>query len=138
MRHSWLATCLALACAAGAPIAPAPGTSQAFGQVKLVPRAGLAAGHGGASYGDARLRDVEFVDYTKPGFAVVYVEEPPAPAGELAFEIRDSHVGTAIDPPHGAIGAAGRVVVRNAGPETHVVSYPAAELVQSLAPGQQL
>ena len=79
MRHSWLATCLALACAAGSPVAPAPGTSQAFGQVKLVPRAGLAAGHGGASYGDARLRDVEFVDYSRPGFAVVYVEEPPAP-----------------------------------------------------------
>jgi hypothetical protein len=107
--------------------------------VRLVPREGVTpGGHGSASYGDARLRDVEFVDYSRPGFAVVYVEQEPPPGGALAFAIRESRVGTRIEPENGAIGAGGRLIVRNEAPAAHVLSYPAAELVRRLKPGEQL
>jgi hypothetical protein len=133
-----LAACAALllAACAGAPPPPAPGRSQAWGELRLVPREGVSASSGGGSYGDRRLRDVELVDYSKPGFAVVYVEEAPAPAGELALRVRADRVGTAIEPAHGAVGAAGRIVVHNESPESHLLSYPAAGVVARLEPGE--
>jgi hypothetical protein len=107
--------------------------------VRLVPREGLTPGKAGsASYGDRRLRDVEFVDYSRPGFAVVYAEAPSPLGGDLAFAIRDSRVGTRIEPAHGAVGAGGRVIVRNESPNAQVVSYPAADLVRKVAPGESL
>jgi hypothetical protein len=139
LRYACIAAWLGLACAAGGPGAPAPGTSQARGHVRLVPREGVTpGGHGGGSYGDRRLRDVEFVDYTRPGFAVVYTEAASAPGGELAFAIQDGRVGTRIEPANGAVGAAGRVLVRNESAEAHLLSYPAANLVRNLAPGDEL
>lgn len=126
-----------LACA-GAPAPPAPGTSQAWGELRLVPREGVQPGHaGGGSYGDRRLRDVEFVDYSKPGFAVVYVEEHRAPAGELTLHLRADRIGTSIDPSYAAVGAAGRIVVQNDSPAAHLLSYPAAGVVSRLAPGER-
>jgi len=107
--------------------------------VRLVPREGVTPGGvGGGSYGDRRLRDVEFVDYTRPGFAVVYAEAASAPGGELAFTIQDWRVSTRIEPENGAVGAAGRVVVRNESADAHLVSYPAADLVRKLEPGDEL
>jgi hypothetical protein len=139
MRYACIAAWLGLACAAGGPGAPAPGTSQAWGSVRLVPREGVTpGGAGGGSYGDRRLRDVVFVDYTRPGFAVVYAEAASAPGGELAFSIQDWRVSTRIEPENGAVGAAGRVVVRNDSVDPHLVSYPAADLVRRLEPGEQL
>lgn len=141
MRYASIAACLglALACAAGGPSAPAPGTSQAFGTVRLVPREGVTpGGASGGSYGDRRLRDVEFVDYSRPGFAVAYGEAASPPAGELTFAIEDWRISTRIEPEHGAVGAAGRVVVRNDSVDPHLVSYPAADLVQTLEPGETL
>jgi hypothetical protein len=130
---------LGLACAAGGPGAPAPGTGQVSGRVRLVPREGVTPVRpGSASYGDRRLRDVEFVDYSRPGFAVVYTEADPPPAGELAFAIRESRVGTRLEPEHGAVGAGGRVIVRNEAAGAHVLSYPAADLVRRLEPGGQV
>jgi hypothetical protein len=138
MRRAHLAVLLALACA-GPPQAPAPGTSQAWGQLRLVPRDGVApARPGNASYGDRRLRDVEFVDYSRPGFAVVYVEEASPPGGELELAIRESRLGTRVEPAIGAIGASGRLVVRNESRIAHVISYPAAGAVLSLGPGERV
>ena len=109
MRYAWIAAWLGLACAAGVPGAPAPGTSQAFGHVRLVPREGVTpGGQGGGSYSDRRLRDVEFVDYTRPGFAVAYAEAASPPGGELVFAIQDWRVSTRIEPENGAVGARGR------------------------------
>jgi hypothetical protein len=127
---------LLLAACAGAPAPPAPGTSQAWGELRLVPREGVTASGGGGSYGDRSLRDVELVDYSKPGFAVVYVEEAPAPAGELALRVRADRIGTSIQPAHGAVGAAGRIVVHNESAEAHLLSYPAAGVVARLEPGE--
>ena len=139
MRHAWLATGLVVACVASGPSPPAPGMSRAWGEVRLVPREGVTpGGRGAASYGDRRLRDVEFVDYDRPGFAVVFAEAPSPPRGELSFSIRETRVGTRIEPEHGAVGSGGRVIVRNETGDTHILSYPAAELVRALAPGARL
>lgn len=135
MHRALLAAVLALACA-GVPDPPAPGTGQAWGALRLVPREGVQTGGGGA-YGDRRLRDVELVDYTRPGFAVVYVRGETPPAGRLELAIRESRIGTEIRPAEGAVGAAGRLVVRNETDTSHVVSYPAAGLVRRLAPGER-
>jgi len=135
MHRVFLVALLALACA-GVPDPPAPGTSQAWGALRLVPREGVEPGGGGGSYGDRRLRDVQLVDYTRPGFAVVYVRDDAPPAGRLELAIRESRIGTGIDPSEGAVGAAGRIAVRNETDATHVVSYPAAGVVRRLAPGE--
>jgi len=130
---------LALAGCASVPDPPAPGLCQVWGQLRLVPHEGVTPGRSGAAaYGDRRLRDVEFVDYSRPGFAVVYVAEAAAPAGELAFAIRSTRVGTRIEPTHGAVGAAGSVVVHNDSAEAHIFSYPAAGVVQAIAPGERV
>lgn len=137
-RSSLVAAALLLACA-GVPEAPAPGTSQAWGELRLVPREGVTpGGHGGGSYGDRRLRDVEFVDYSSPGFAVVYTEDERPPEGRLDVSIRSSRVGTRFEPTHGAVGASGRIVVRNQTADVHLVSYPAAGVVRTLGAGEQL
>jgi hypothetical protein len=138
MQRAWLAAVCALACA-GAPGAPdghAPGTSVAWGDLRIVPREGVhPAGGGSGSYGDRRLRDVEFVDYSRPGFAVVFVEQAQPPAAGLELAIRDSRIGTGIVPSEGVVGAAGRITVANETDTAHVVSYPAAGLVWSVEPG---
>lgn len=132
-----LAAPVALACAS-LPDPPAPGRSEAWGSLRLVPREGVTVGgHGGSAYGDRRLRDVQFVDYSHPGFAIVYVAAADPPAGELELSIRDSRVGAHIEPAEGAVGAAGRVAVRNQTGVVHVVSYPAAGRVQRIGPGEQ-
>jgi len=134
-----LLTGLLLAACASVPDPPAPGLGQVYGELRLVPHEGVTPGHGGASaYGDRRLRDVEFVDYSQPGFAVVYVAEDPAPAGEFAFTVRSTRVGTRIEPIRGAVGAAGSVVVHNDTGGVHVLSYPAAGVVRELAPGERV
>jgi hypothetical protein len=142
MHRAWLAGLCALAwgalACAGSPDAPAPGTSAAWGDLRIVPREGVhPAGGGSASYGDRRLRDVEFVDYSHPGFAVVYVEQAQPPAGRLELAIRESRIGTEIAPAEGVVGAAGHLSLANETAAAHVISYPAAGLVRSLAPGER-
>lgn len=138
MRGVWIGVVLLLACAS-APQPPAPGTAQAFGDLRLVPREGVTPGHaGGGSYGDRRMRDVEFVDYSRPGFAVVYVEEAEPPAGRVDLVVRASRLGTRLEPALAAVGAAGRVAVSNETEVAHVLSYPAAGAVQKLQPGERV
>jgi hypothetical protein len=135
VRYSLLVLLLALSCAG--PAEPLqPGTSQAWGRLRLVPHEGLdRGGAGSAAYGDRRLRDVELVDYTRPGFAVVYVTQGVVPADGLEIAIRESRLGTRVEPRLGVVGAAGDVVVTNECPAAHVISYPAAGRVLSLDPG---
>src|SRR5262245_4462678 len=84
---------LSLACASGGS-APAPGKARVFGTLRLVPHTGVEvpSSHGGGSYGSRRMRDVELVDYSTPGFAVVYVAEETAPGGSARIAIRDTRV----------------------------------------------
>ena len=127
-----------LGACASAPPAPAPGRAGAFGYVKLVPREGVPNPGGSHSYGDREFEGVSFVDYSKPGFAVVYADAP-AQAGETAaLAIRDGTTHAGFDPPHAALGAGGAITVANRSGATHVVSCPGAGLVKPLAAGESL
>ena len=127
------------ACASQAPAPPIAGTGTVWGYLRLVPREGVTPVKPGASpYADRRMADVEFVDYSKPGFAVVYVDEGRSPAGAAQLEIRTSGVRTRLDPTHAAVGAGGVLMVSNASGAAHVLSAPALQLVRRLEPGQQV
>jgi len=137
-RRAWLLSplLLALAACASGPEAAAPGTATVWGSLKLVPREGVTpAKPGSSSYGDRRMRDVEMVDYTHPGFAVVFVEAEPLPTGRVDIAIRTSRV-TRFEPAMAAAGAGASLVIENASEEAHVLSYPAAGLIRRLAPGE--
>src|SRR5262245_5670657 len=134
-----LLTGAALACATGAPAPSQPGTGTAWGFLHLVPREGVHPVKGGKSpYASQRMRDVEFVDYSKPGFAVVYLDSGPSPRGSAELLIRTTGVRTRLDPPHAAIGAGGNVVVRNTTQAAHVLSAPTLGLVNRIEPGAQV
>ena len=131
---------LALACASGGPGAEPEGEADGiFGYVRLVPREGVEpARGGGGSYGDRRLAGVRFVDYERPGFAVVYAEGQPGPEDATVLEIR-SGVSTAhIEPSLAAVGRGGRIVLHNRTADAHVVSLPARGAVHRLEAGERL
>jgi hypothetical protein len=137
----WLALLAAagLACATGTPAPPAAGTGTVWGHLRLVPREGVKPVKGGASpYADRRMSEVEFVDYSTPGFAVVHLGAGPSPAGTAQLAIRTTGVRTRLDPAHIAVGAGGKLIVRNDARSAHVLSAPAVQVVQRLEPGQEV
>ena len=130
----------ALACATAhqAP-PPGPGTGAVQGVLRLVPREGVTPVKPGASpYGNRRMADVTFVDYSKPGFAVVYVAEGASPGGTAELSIRSTGVRTRLDPAHAAVGTGGHISIRNASGAPHVLSVPGIGMLQRLDPGQQV
>jgi hypothetical protein len=132
-----LAFALALlaACASPADLAD-PGRAGLWGYLSLVPREG--AGGGGGGYGDRLLRDVELVDYTRPGFAVVYAEGGPPAAASLPLEVRGGIAGVRLEPSEAALRVGAEVTVTNRDGAGHVVSCPAAGLLRHLEPGAAL
>jgi hypothetical protein len=129
----------ALACATSQAPPPDPGTGGVQGTLRLVPRQGVTPMKpGGSAYANRRLADVTFVDYSKPGFAVVYVAEGASPGGTAELAIRSTGVRTRLDPAHAAVGAGGRIAVRNQSGAPHVLSAPGIGMLQRLDPGQQV
>jgi len=141
MRRASATLGVLLLCAcAGALPAPGPGRSGAWGYLKLVPRAGVdAVVSQPHAYGDRRLEGVEWVDYSKPGFAVVYAEgAPPAGRERTALAIQTSESGTHLVPANAVLGVGGELLVENQSGAAHVVSVPGGGVVRSLAPGESL
>lgn len=140
-RKTWALGASLLVClaCASAPSAPTPGRATLFGDLKLVPRDGvhMPASNDGA-YGDRRLRDVELVDYQRPGFAVVWLDGAPAPGTGARLTIRANEFETRLEPAWAALASGGTVTLVNASPEAHTVSCPSLGLVQRLAPGDEL
>lgn len=136
-----LSCALALACA-GAPVPSAPDRSALWGHVRLVPREGVSPGGviGGASpYGDRRYADAELVDYTRPGFAVVYLEGTPLPgAPPTHLAVRAGIGGLHLEPRHAALAAGGRIRLENRSDAPHVVTCPRLGLVRRLAVGESV
>ena len=93
---------------------------------------------GGGAYGDRRLADVELVDYTRPGFAVVWLEGASAPALGARMTLRATEFETRLEPAWAALASGGTLVLLNATPEAHTVSCPSLALVRRLAPGDSL
>jgi hypothetical protein len=139
VRTALLGAALA-ACASGPP-APAPGHGTLAGRVALVAPAAAARGGSAGAYGDRRMRDVERVDYSRPGFAVVYVDvpdhlDPASPPSELT--IVEGPVHAVLDPADLALRTGSRLVVRNAGRSAHVVSVPGLRVLASVEAGRAL
>lgn len=127
---------LALACSS-VPKAPEPGEAVVWGFVTLDPREGVETGDGG-SYGDRRLYQSELVDYSRPGFAVVYLDESAASPASASLHIRDTRVSPRIEPAHAVASMGGTIAVANAGGAPRTVSCPAAKLVRRLEPGESV
>jgi hypothetical protein len=52
--------------------------------------------------------------------------------------IRPGAVEARLDPPYAAVGAGGSIRVENASAAPHVLSAPGADLIQRLAPGEEV
>jgi hypothetical protein len=129
---------LALSCAVGPPVVD-PSSAALWGRLELVPREGVPAPSGGSAYGDRRLRGAVLVDYSKPGFAVVYVDgrtaEPVAPA---ALHIEDGPVGAVLRPRLLAQRRGGAIEIENHTTRAHTVSSPERGFLQTVEPGGRL
>lgn len=122
------------ACATGSPDA-APGKGTIEGRLRLVPHAGVTPVHAQGPYGSLRFRDVKFVDYDRPGFAVVYLEGRPAPGGRARLAVRSSTAGPRFDPPQASVGASGSFTLSNESDRPHAISCPSMNLLRRLDPG---
>lgn len=133
-----IALCLwagALACAPTlAP--PAPDRAGVLGVVELVPREGIPApgAHAGA-YGDRRLRDVRLVDYSTPGFSVVYLDTGEAPGGVARLAVVAGLTEPHLTPRLVATGAGGTVQIDNRSPVPATVSVPRLSRIETIPPG---
>jgi len=129
---------IALACAS-APPAPTRGKGTLFGDLKLVPHAGVTMPDAGdPTYQDRHTRDARIFDYSQPGFAVVYLEGRAAPGERVEMSIRANDFETRLEPSWLALAAAGTVAVHNTTSEVHTVSCPSLSLVARVGPGETL
>ncbi len=137
--RAWSALALiGLACAS-APHAPTPGRGTLFGDLRLVPHAGVTMPDAGdPTYQDRRVRDARIFDYSQPGFAVVYLEGSPTPGERVEISIRANDFETRLAPSWLALAAGGTVAVHNTTAEPHTVSCPSLSLVARVAPGETL
>jgi len=106
------------------------------------------SGSGSRAYGDRRLGDVQLVDYSKPGFVVVYVDpvdvaeakrlETARIAGPSELTIAEKRVGPRIEPTRMAMRAGDPVRVANRTQQTHLVSVPGVRLLKRLQPNESV
>lgn len=128
----------AASCAGTTPVT-LPGTGAVWGQMRLVPREGVTPGsRGSGAYSSPALRNVRFVDYSRPGFAVVYVDGPTSPRDSALIVIRDSRHFARLQPKETAVGQAGSIVIVNETSRVQAVSAPAAGNIYRIGPGQRV
>jgi len=145
-----------VACASGLP-APSPGRSTLAGHVELrAPAPAAAAGSRAGAYGDRRMRDVERVDYSRAGFAVVYVDfvddledaraiddlapgaEAPSTARPAELLIVDGRVHARFEPADLVLRNGGTLLIENTGRDPHLISIPGLQIVGPIAAGQRI
>lgn len=130
-----LACLLGLACST-APKAPVAGTGSIWGQLTLVPRAGVPHRSADDRYEDWRLRRAKLVDYSRVGFAVVFLDSGPAPTTMARLAIRKTRTGVRLEPSYAALGAGQRLEIRNVTALPHTISCPRLELLMQVMPGE--
>jgi len=137
--RAWSAVALiGLACAS-APPAPSHGRGTLFGDLRLVPHAGVTMPDAGdPTYQDPRVRDARIFDYSRPGFAVVYLEGAVAQGERVDLSIRANEFETRLEPRWLALAAGGTVAVHNTTAQVHTVSCPSLGLVARVAPNESL
>lgn len=138
-RTIGVATLIWMIGCASTPGAPAPGKATLWGNLRILPHAGVdPVKHVSGPYGNPRLRDVTFVDYTRPGFSVVYLEGEAPPTDTLRLSLRSSRLGVRLDPANGAVGRGGRVVLRNESGAARMVSCPGLGFLKRVPPGAEV
>ena len=138
-RRAFCAVALLTLSCASAPPAPAPGRGTVFGELRLVPHAGVTMPTAGdATYGDPRMRDTRIFDYSRPGFAVVYLEGGAARGERVELAIRANEFETRLEPRWLALAVGGTVTVKNATSEPHTVSCPSLGKLARIGPGESL
>ena len=125
--------------------AGAPDGTAIWGEVQLVPHADLRDVKAAANaYGDRRLRSADLVDYSRPGFSVVYLDapvtssSPPGDENEVALSVRGGQIRARFEPSHLAMRMGSVIRLRNLDREPHVVSCPEAAVLQRVDPGQEV
>jgi hypothetical protein len=153
---------MTLACAS----TPAPNQTSVWGHVELVPHADLrGASSNGNPYGDRRLRSTELVDYSRPGFSVIYLDyfdkfnldklddldshdsrdaATSAVAGEVKARdefqllIRGGEIKPRFEPGRFAMRIGSVIRLQNLDREPHFVSCPKASFLKEVAPGGEV
>jgi hypothetical protein len=90
------------------------------------------------AYQDRRMRDVELVDYSRPGFAVVWLDGRDAPGASERVAIRANEFETRLEPTWVALAAGGTLMLLNTTTEPQTVSCPSLGAVRRLGPGEAL
>lgn len=138
-RPHAIAAALAVLACAGVPGQPAAGTGTLWGHLRLVPREGV--GPGGSStgaYGDRSLRHVRLFDYSRPGFAVLYLDDPSGPPTSARLALRTTGRRTRFEPAHAATRNGGSILIANQTADVHTISDPAAGVLRLVSPGETL
>jgi hypothetical protein len=131
-------TALCLGCASTPP-APTAGRGTLFGDLRLVPHAGVTMpSASGGAYSDRRMRGVELMDYARPGFAVVWLDGAERAPADARLAIRANEFETRLEPTWAAVGAGGTLALANTTDEAHTVSCPSLGVVRKLGPGEEL
>lgn len=142
MRASAIAIGLgfALIACVNTPAPPAADRSTAWGNVALVPHEGVTPGTGSSGYSDRRLENVRFVDYSHPGFAVVYTEgRPHGREQEQVSLVLKMRAGRAIfEPAAVALPHGASIELTNDTDRAHTVSIPSRGVVRRVAPGESV
>lgn len=121
---------LAVACAGDAR------TPSLSGTLRLVPHEAVATlPPASQSYGDRRYREAAPVDYSRPGFAVVYLADGPPPSDTASLELRDSGRGPHLAPTLSVAGLKGKIRISNTSAEARVVASPEANWLERIPAG---
>lgn len=128
--------------------ATAPDQISVSGHVRLVPHADLRElGIAMNAYGDRRLRNARLVDYSRPGFSVVYLDHrdaqdsdaiAPRVDREVHLAIRGGDIRARLEPAHLAMRTGDVIRLRNLDRDAHIVSCPKASVLQQVAPGEEV
>ena len=129
MHGVLIAAGLLLGCAASpersaTTAASRPDRAMLQGTFKLIPVEHAKSGTGGGgSYGDRRMRDTTFVDYSRPGFALVYLTSGPRSSAPTELVIRSTRFATRLEPANAAVGLGAPIHVVNRSRQPQVVSW---------------
>lgn len=134
----WLCLPLMIAACTSTP-PPKAGKGTLYGTVTAVPREGVKPGKkGGGPYKDPRFNSVEFVDYRRPGFVVVYLDTAPPQSGDVTLTLKESNGQLRLSPSNGAVGLGSKIVVNNETSSSQVISCPKAEFLQGVDAGKSV
>ena len=135
----WIVLPLHYGCTTVSLPPPKSGSGTLWGYVTLQPPKGFNPfATSSAGYGDRRLRDVEFVDYRNPKFAVVYFAGSPPSSSTVEIRLIQTNFGPRFDKDYSAVGLNGTIIIRNEDRYGHVFSCKEAGLLRRLEPGQQV